>query len=112
MRNKNAQIVLCVRKLTHDLLCFRSELSGEILLIVTSSSGTIELRQLFKLIRMTPAAVRQNVQLLINDDYLELRQHPTNRRCKIVCLTDRAWAVMRKYEQEVQKCLSGWSKVA
>ena len=65
MRNKNAQIVLSVREVTHHLLCFRSELSGEILLIVKSSSRKIELRQLLKLIRMTPAAVRQNIQLLI-----------------------------------------------
>lgn len=111
MRNQNAQIILSVSKLTRDLLCLRSELSGEILLIVASSSGEIELRQLFKLMRMTPAAVRQNLQLLINDGHLELRQHTTNRRCKVVCLTDKGLAVMREYERQVQKCLSGWGAV-
>ena len=108
MRNQNAETILGIRKLTRDLLCLRSELSGEILLIVASNGGNIELRQLFKLMRMTPAAVRQNIQLLMNDGHLELRQHMTNRRCKVVCLTDKGLAVMREYEQQIQNCLSRW----
>ena len=111
MRIQNAQVILDVRRVTRDLLCFRGEWSGEILLLVASSSQTIELRQLFRLMRMTPTAVRQHIQLLINDGYLDLRQHRTNRRCKVVCLTDKGLALMCEYEQEVQKHMTGWSQV-
>ena len=110
MHSQNARVLLGLRKVSHELLCFKSPFLREILLIVASASGAIELRQLFKLMKMTPTAVRLNIQSLIEDSYLELRQHPTNRRCKVVCLTDKGWALMREYEQQVQKCLSGWSR--
>ena len=111
MRDQNAHTVLKLRKVSHELLCLKSPLSREILLIVASGGGAVELRQLFKLIRMTPVAVRLNVQSLIEDGRLELRQHETNRRCKVVSLTNKGWALMREYEQQVQICLSGWSHV-
>lgn len=109
MISQNAHVLLSLRKVSHELLCFKSPLSREILLNVASVSGAVELRQLFKRIRMTPTAVRLNIQALIEDGYLDLRQHPTNRRCKIVCLTDKGWGLMRAYEQQVQQCLNGWS---
>ena len=111
MRDQNAHTVLKLRKVSHELLCLKSPLSCEILLIVASGGGAVELRQLFKLMRVTPVAVRLNVQSLIEDGRLELRQHTTNRRCKVVCLTDKGWALMQEYEQQVQSCLSGWSHV-
>ena len=111
MLNQNAHVLLSLRKVSREVLCFKSQLSPEILLIVASASGAIELRQLFKGMGMTPTAIRLNIQSLIEDGYLELRQHPTNRRCKVVCLTDKGWALMRDYEQQVQNCLSGWLRV-
>jgi DNA-binding MarR family transcriptional regulator len=111
MLDRNAHTLLRLRKISRELLSFKSALSRDILIIVASGSGAVELRQLFKLIRMTPTAVRLNVQSLIDDDYLELSQHMTNRRCKIVRLTDKGWALMRQYEQQVQNCLKEWSYV-
>ena len=111
MLNQNARALLSLTEVSHGLLCFKSPLSREILLTVASGSGAVELRQVLKLMRMTPAAVRLNIQSLIENGHLELRQHETSRRCKVVCLTDKGWTLMREYEQQVQKCLSGWSHV-
>ena len=111
MLPQNAHTLIRLGEVSRELLRFKSPFSRDILLFVASGSGELELRLLFKQMRMTPAAVRLNVQSLIEDGCLELRQHPTNRRCKVVCLTDDGWALMREYERQIQKCLGGWSQL-
>ena len=111
MLPQNAHTLIKLAEVSRKLLRFKSPFSRDILLFVASSNGELELRLLFKLMRMTPAAVRLNVQSLIEGGYLELRQHPTNRRCKVVCLTAGGWALMREYERQIQKSLSGWSQM-
>ena len=111
MLSQNAHTLVKIGEVSRKLLRFKSPFSKDILLFIASSNGELELRLLFKQMRMTPAAVRQNVQSLIEGGYLELRQHPTNRRCKVVCLTDDGWKLMREYERQIQKCLRGWSQL-
>jgi len=111
MLDCNARALLSLRKISRDLLPFRSSLSRDILLIIASGRGQFELRALFKLIGATPTATRLHVQSLIDDGFVELRQHPTNRRCKVVSLTENGWTLMRGYERQAQECLSLWRQV-
>jgi len=112
MLNCNAKALLSLRKVSRNLLPFRSSLSRDILLTIASGRGQFELRALFKLIGATPTATRLHVQSLIDDGLIELQQHPTNRRCKIVSLTENGWTLMRAYEQQAQECLSLWRQVS
>ncbi len=112
MLDCNAFAVLKLRKVSRELLPFRSSLSLDILLILASGRGEFELRELFKLIRATPTATRLHVQSLIDDGLIELGQHPTNRRCKVVNLTNAGWTLMREYELQIQECFSGWVQVS
>jgi DNA-binding MarR family transcriptional regulator len=112
MLDCNARALLSLRKISRDLLPFRSSLSRDILLIIASGRGQFELRALFKLIGATPTATRLHVQSLIDEGFVELRQHPTNRRCKVVSLTENGWTLMRAYEREAQACLSLWRHVS
>ena len=108
MLDCNARALLNLTKVSRKLLPFRSSLSRDILLIIASERGLFELRELFKLIAATPTATRLHVQSLIDDGFITLEQHPTNRRCKVISLTENGWTLMREYEQQVQKCFSGW----
>lgn len=112
MLDCNASALLSLRKISRDLLRFRSSLSRDILLIIASGRGQFELRALFKLIGATPTATRLHVQSLIDDGFVELQQHPTNRRCKVVSLTENGWTLMRGYERQAQECLSLWRQVS
>ena len=112
MLDCNARALLSLRKISRDLLPFRSSLSRDILLIIASGRGQFELRALFKLIGATPTATRLHVQSLIDEGFVELRQHPTNRRCKVVSLTENGWMLMRGYERQAQECLNLWRQVS
>ena len=108
MLDCNARAILKLRWISRSLLPFRSALSRDILLIVTSEGGAFELRKLFKIIAATPTATRLHVQSLIDDGFVELGQHLTNRRCKVVSLTEKGWTLMREYERQVQECVDEW----
>lgn len=109
MHALNARALLDLKKLSRALLPCRSALSRDILLIIASEGGAYELRQLFKFIAATPTATRLHVQSLMDDGLVELGQHETNRRCKVVSLTEQGWTLMREYERQAHEILSHWS---
>ena len=108
MLDQNAHVVLKLGKVSQELFAFKSFLSREILLNVASHCGACELRKIYKLIEATPTAIRLHIQSLEDDAYVLLRPHDTNRRCKIVCLTHKGWALMREYEQQLDLMLQDW----
>ena len=112
MLDCNALTLLDLDSIARKVLCFRSPLSREILLILASCCGELELRKLYKKIEATPTAIRLHVQSLMDDGYVELCQHLTNRRCKLVQLTDKGRQLMQDYEQQVQKVLIAWRNAA
>ena len=112
MLDRNARVLLNLRKMSRDMLPARSSLSRDILLIVASEGGVFELRKLFKIIAATPTATRLHVQSLIDDGFVGLGQHPTNRRCKVVSLTQKGWSLMRAYERQAQESINAWRQVA
>ena len=83
MLDRNAQVVLKLRKVSQELFAFKSYLSQEILLNVAGHCGACELRKIYKLIEATPTAIRLHIQSLEDDGYVFLRPHDTNRRCKM-----------------------------
>ena len=108
MLDCNALALLDLDGIGRKVLCFRSSLSREILLILASCCGECELRKLYKKIDATPTAIRLHVQSLMDDGYVDLSQHATNRRCKVLQLTDSGLALLREYEQQVHEALRGW----
>lgn len=93
---------------SRELFLFKSPLSRQILLTVTRYCGVCELRKLFKLMEATAIAIRLHVQPLEEEGFVELCPHETNRRCKLIKLTDKGWTLMREYERQCQQALSGW----
>lgn len=83
-------------------------MSREILLLLASGKGSYELRRLYKQTDATHTAVRLHVQSLMEDGYVELCQHPTNRRCKIVQLTDKGHQLVKDYEAALRPILANW----
>ncbi len=108
MLHHNASALLQLGTVSRQLLCFRSPMSREILLLLASGGGSYELRRLYKQIDATHTAVRLHVQSLMEDGYVELCQHPTNRRCKIVQLTDKGQQLMKDYEAALRPILANW----
>ena len=87
---------------------FSSMLSREVFLEVAAEGGELELRELYKRIQATSTAVRLHVQSLIDEDFLELSQHATNRRCKIVRLTTTGKEMLTQFERKAHSLISGW----
>ena len=108
MLDCNAHILLELERISRELFLFKSPLSRHILLIVASHGDVCELRKLFKLMQATSIATRLHVQSLEEEDFVELCPHETNRRCKLIRLTDKGWALMREYERQCQLALSAW----
>ena len=111
MMEANAQVLLEIKKVSHQLLQIKSQLSHDILLTIASYNGTCDLRILFKKIEATPAAIRLHVQGLEDEGYVYVCTHQTNRRCKVACLTDKGLNLMRGYEREIQNALNSWQTV-
>ena len=112
MLDCNAHMMLELERISRELFLFKSPLSRQILLIVASHGGVCELRKLFKLMEATSIATRLHVQSLEEEDFVELCPHETNRRCKLIRLTDKGWALMREYERQCQLALSAWRQPA
>lgn len=108
MQKQRAQIILELRMLGDRIFQFKSPLSRVILLRIASYGGECELRVLMKAIDASPVAVRQHIQSLESERYLTLGTHETNRRCKMVALTDKALALLRQYEASLSDAANRW----
>jgi len=110
MQACNAQVLLDFERTSLGLSDFKSRLSVHVLLVVATTGGVCELRKLFKLMDATAVSLRLHVQSLDDEGYMELYAHETNRRCKMLRLTDKGWALMREYERRCQLALSAWQQ--
>ena len=108
MRKERARIILDLRTLGDRLFRFKSTLSRVILLHIASHGGECELRTLMKTVEATPVAIRQHIQSLESEGYITLGAHVSNRRCKIVALTEKASAVLREYEEHLSDAADRW----
>lgn len=108
MRAVNARIILDVRATGASLFRFKSALSRLILLHIASMDGECELRVLIKRLDATSVATRQHIELLETEGLLRIRQHPSNRRCKMVALTEKAWVLLQHYQEQLRRAVLGW----
>ena len=108
MRKDRARIILDMRTLGDRLFRFKSTLSRVILLQIASHGGECELRTLMKTVEATPVAIRQHIQSLESKGYITLCAHVSNRRCKIVALTDRATELLCDYENHLSDAALKW----
>ena len=108
MRAVNARIILDARATGASLFRFKSALSRVILLHIASMDGECELQVLIKKLDATSVATRQHIQLLETEGLLRIGQHPSNRRCKVVALTEKAWALLQHYEERLGRAILRW----
>lgn len=108
MRAGNARIILDARATGASLFRFKSALSRVILLHIASMEGECELRVLIKQLDATSVATRQHIQLLEMEGLLRVSPHPSNRRCKIVGLTEQAWELLKRYEAQLGAAVLRW----
>ena len=108
MRKERARIILDLRTLGDRLFRFKSTLSRVILLHIASHGGECELRTLMKTVEATPVAIRQHIQSLESEGYITLGTHVSNRRCKIIALTERASELLRDYEDHISDAALKW----
>lgn len=111
MRKAHAQLVLEARAVGPALFRFKSDLSRVILLNLVCLGGASELRILLRKLDATAVAARQHIQFLEIEGYLNVQTHETNRRCKIVCVTDKAWQLMSAYEAELATLARRWCNI-
>lgn len=110
MRAWNARTILDARATRASLFRFKSALSRVILLHIVSMEGECELRVLIKQLDATSVATRHYIQLLETEGLLRVGPHPSNRRCKIVGLTERAWALLKQYEAQLGVTVLRWER--
>lgn len=112
MREAYAQIVLDAREIGPNLFRFKSPLSRIILLHVAREGGQCELRILLKRLEATSVAARQHIQSLVTEGLLNIEKHPSNRRCKVVSLTESSRALLRTYERRLHEVAAKWIAVS
>lgn len=111
MRDAYAQIILDAREIGPSLFRFKSPLSRVILLHVACAGGRCELRTLLKRLEATSVAARQHIHSLVTDGFLKMDTHPSNRRCKVVSLTEKSRKLLTIYEARLQEMVLRWSAV-
>lgn len=108
MRKERARIILDLRTLGDRLFRFKSTLSRVILLHIASHGGECELRTLMKTVEATPVAIRQHIQSLESEGYITLGAHISNRRCKMVSLTEKGSTLLQEYEARLSDAAAMW----
>lgn len=108
MREECARIIIEAREIGPSLFRFKSPLSRVILLHIALEGGTCELRSLLKRLEATSVAARQHIQLLVDEGLLHMEKHPSNRRCKVVSLTDSSRALLTQYENHLNDLVAKW----
>lgn len=111
MRSAYAQIILDARAIGPNLFRFKSSLSRLILLHVAREGGQCELRALLKQLDATSVAARQHIHSLVTEGFLNMETHPSNRRCKIVCLTEKSRSLLKGYEALLNEAVLKWIAV-
>lgn len=111
MRSAYAQIILDARAIGPNLFRFKSSLSRLILLHVAREGGQCELRALLKQLDATSVAARQHIHSLVVEGFLDMETHRSNRRCKIVCLTDKSRLLLTDYEALLREAVLKWIAV-
>lgn len=112
MRDAYAEIILDAREIGPSLFRFKSPLSRVILLHVAREGGQCELRTLLKRLEATSVAARQHIQSLVTEGFLVIETHPSNRRCKVVSLTESSRALLRTYERRLHEVAAKWIAVS
>ena len=112
MREAYARIVLDAREIGPSLFRFKSPLSRVILLQVAREGGQCELRTLLKRLEATSVAARQHIQSLVTEGFLSIQTHPSNRRCKVVSLTEHSRGLLAQYEHRLHSVVAEWVAVS
>ena len=112
MRAGYAQIILEAREIGPSLFRFKSDLSRVILLHIAGEGGQCELRALLKQVEATSVAARQHIQSLVTEGFLNIETHPSNRRCKVVSLTESSRALLMRYEHRLHEVAAKWIAVS
>lgn len=112
MKKDNALILLGLKETEGRLFRFKSALSKEILLHISISGEECEMRHLMKAVNVTPVAARQHIQLLEHEGFLAVSGHRSNRRCKMVSLTEKSRALLKEYEAALSEIIQNWEPSA
>ena len=100
MRPKQADIIFRLLE-SPSAFRFKSELSLQILLLVSSKGGLCDLKALAK-ISVTPMALRQHVKMLEAEDWVKLEIKETSRRNKLISLTNKATRKLEEYNRNIE----------
>lgn len=101
MRPKQADIIFRLLE-TPKAFRFKSDLSLQILLLITSKGGLCDLKLLTK-ISVTPMALRQHVKMLEAEDWVKLEINEASKRNKLISLTDKATRKLEEYNQNIER---------
>jgi DNA-binding MarR family transcriptional regulator len=100
MRPKQADIIFRLFE-TRKTFRFKSSLSLQILLLISSNGGLCDLKLLTK-ISVTPMALRQHVKMLEAGDWVKLEIKEASRRNKLISLTDKATHKLEEYNRSIE----------
>ena len=100
MRPKHADIIFRLLE-TPKAFRFKSDLSLQILLLISSYGGLCDLKLLTK-ISVTPMALRQHVKMLEAGDWVKLEINEASKRNKLISLTNKASQKLEEYNRNVE----------
>jgi DNA-binding MarR family transcriptional regulator len=101
MRPKQADIIFQLLE-TPKAFRFKSDLSLQILLLISSNGGLCDLKLLAK-ISVTPMALRQHVKMLEAEDWVKLEINEASRRNKLISLTNKATRKLEEYNRNIER---------
>lgn len=86
----------------YEILKIKTHVGAVVLFKIASHGGRIEMKELLTATKHTPIAIRLHIQYLIDAGIVEIHPSPTDRRSKIVEMTENGRRMIREFDSVVE----------
>lgn len=102
MRTDISAFLYYVSTAQYDILKIKTHISAVILFKIAASGGLIDMKDLLAASKHTPISIRLHIQYLLDSGIVEISPSETDRRSKVVKLTDSGRKMIEEFETIVE----------
>lgn len=105
MRTEISAFLYSVSTAQYDILKIKTHISAVILFKIAAQGGSIDMKDLLAASKHTPISIRLHIQYLLDSGIVEIKPSESDRRSKVVTLTNSGRRMIEDFEEIVEEQL-------